>query len=217
MVVNADILSDVDLTALAAAVPEQGAAMALRAHADAEAIGPVLADEHGKVVRITIVVPHEGGVPGTHFTGVHAMSRAAVARVPASGEQCVVRTAYKELVPEGLVGSSVHGGSWIDVGTPQAYLRANLDVLAGRVRPPIDPWSMGSRGPGASWIGPGAAVHGAVEHSIVGAHAQVPKDAHLVNTVVWDHVVVPAGRHEDCVIYDGGEVLAVGPTARSIA
>jgi mannose-1-phosphate guanylyltransferase len=217
VVVNADILSDVDLTALTAAIPPDGAAMALRPHADADRIGPVLADAAGRVVRITTVVPSTDGVPGTHFTGVHAMSRAAVARVPADGEQCVVRTAYKEMVPEGRVGCIAHRGSWIDVGTPEAYLSANLDVLSGHVRPPVDPWSHGAHGPGGSWVGAGADVAGTIERSIIGAGAHVPADATVVRTVVWDGVSVPAGRHEGCIIYDGGAVLDVGSTARSSA
>ena len=92
-----------------------------------------------------------------------------------------------------------------------------MDVLNGTVRPPIDPWTLGSRGPEGSWLGAEAQVDGVVEHSIVGAHARVPTGAHLINTVVWDHVTVPVGRHENCVIYDGGAVLEVGPIARSSA
>jgi hypothetical protein len=103
-------LSDVDLTALMVALPEGGASMALRADADAEKIGPVQADSDGKVVRITSVVPSEKGIAGTHFTGVHAMSRVAVGSIPEVGEQCVIRTAYKTLVPSGLVGQIVHDG-----------------------------------------------------------------------------------------------------------
>jgi mannose-1-phosphate guanylyltransferase len=209
VIVNADILSDVDLTALVAAVPNEGAAMALRPHEDAERIGPVLADETGRVVRISTVVPSVHGVPGTHFTGVHAMSKSAIARVPDTGEQCIVRTAYKTLVPERLVGHINHGGDWIDVGTPAAYLQANLDVLTGIVKPPIDPWSRGESGAQGSWVGPGAQVNGSIARSIVGAGAVVPANASLKDTVVWSDVVVPPGHHERCVIYDDSNVLQV--------
>ena len=89
VIVNADILSDVDLTSLVDAVPEGGAAMALRPSPDATDIGPVEADESGRVVRITSVVPSDDGRPGTHFTGVHAMSRAAVGLIPDEGERRV--------------------------------------------------------------------------------------------------------------------------------
>lgn len=204
VIVNADILSDVDLTALMDAMPEDGAAMALRPDSSWEQIGPVLQDASGQVVRISTVVPSEAGQPGTHFTGVHAMSRAAIARVPDEGLQCVVRTAYKELVPEGKVGSTLHAGSWIDVGTPGAYLQANLDVLSGAVLPPVDPWTVGARGPGGSWVGDGAEVQGTITRCIVGAGATVPAGAQLTDCVIWDGCTAPARTLSRAVIYDDG-------------
>jgi len=209
VIVNADILSDVDLTALVAASPDAGAAMALRPSPDAMSIGPVEADSLGRVVRITSVVPSDDGIPGTHFTGVHAMTRAAVAQIPPAGEQCVVRTVYKDLVPEGRVGHTIHTGAWVDVGKPDAYLEANLAVLDGVVLTPIDPWSRGSRGPGGSWVGSGATIEGSIERSVVGADATVGPDVHLKDCVVWDGVEVPPGRHQRAVIYDGAQVLQI--------
>ncbi len=204
VIVNADILSDVDLTALMAAAPEGGAAMALRPDPDFAEIGPVLRDEAGQVVRISTVVPSEDGIPGTHFTGVHAMTRASVMRVPDDGLQCVVRTAYKELVPQARVGSIVHRGAWVDVGTPEAYLQANLDVLHGRVAPPADPWATGERGPGESWVGEGAILEGEVSGSIIGAGARVPAGASLTDCVVWDGCTAPARSLHRAVVYDDG-------------
>jgi mannose-1-phosphate guanylyltransferase len=204
VIVNADILSDVDLTALSAATPTGGAAMALRPDPDWERIGPVLRDGDERVVRISTVVPSEQGTPGTHFTGVHAMSRDAVALVPEDGLQCVVRTAYKALVPEGRVGSVVHTGAWIDVGTPEAYLQANLDVLSGAIRPPLDPWTRGSRGPGESWVGADAKVEGEITRCVVGAGATVPRGAKLTDCVIWDGCTAPAAELSRAVVYDDG-------------
>ena len=201
VIVNADILSDVDLTALVDAMPADGASMALRPSPDAGSIGPVEADSSGRVVRITSVVPSEQGMPGTHFTGVHAMSRAAISRIPTDGEQCVVRTAYKALVPEGSVGHTVHTGAWVDVGRPDSYLEANMAVLDGLVPTPIDPWTRGERGSGGSWVGAGASILGVIKHSVVGAGATVPEGTSLTNCVVWDGVKVPAGTYRDAVVY----------------
>ncbi|MDP6932670.1 MAG: NTP transferase domain-containing protein, partial [Myxococcota bacterium] len=197
VVVNADILSDVDLTALAAACPEDGAAMALRVLAPGERIGAVMADAQGRVVHIQNVVEGDGGQPGTHFTGVHAMTRSAIGEIPDDGFQCVVRSAYRDLVPRRRVGAWRHGGLWIDVGTPASYLRANLEVLGGRVSVPLDPWTRGERGPGGSWVGPGAVIEGQVERCVIGAGAVVPGGVRLVDTVVWDGVVIPGSLAEE--------------------
>ena len=209
VIVNADILSDVDLSALVGAMPTAGAAMALRPSEDALAIGPVEADAAGCVVRITSVVPSDAGIAGTHFTGVHAMSKAAVGRIPSDGEQCVIRTAYADLVRERGVGRTVHAGTWVDVGTPRAYLHANLAVLDGTVDTPIDPWARGERAHECSWVGPDVRVDGSARHSVLGAGAVVPSGASVSDCVVWDGVTVPDGAHHRAVIYDDGRVLAI--------
>ena len=183
---------------------DEGASMALRPDQDWESIGPVLQDESGRVVRISTVVPSERGTPGTHFTGVHAMTRSAVMRVPDDGLQCVVRTAYKQMVPQGSVASIVHHGAWVDVGTPQAYLQANLDVLTGAVTPPADPWAVGQRGPGGSWVGAGAVIEGEVSRCVIGAGATVPAGATLTDCVVWDGCTAPARSLTRAVVYDDG-------------
>ena len=209
VIVNADILSDVDLTALVAAMPSDGAAMALRPSEDAVGIGPVEADARGHVVRITSVVPSDAGIAGTHFTGVHAMSNAAIGRIPSDGEQCVIRTAYAELVAERRVGRTVHGGTWVDVGTPLAYLHANLAVLDGTVGTPINPWEIGARAHGGSWVGPDVRVDGSARHSVLGAGSVVPSGASVSDCVVWDGVTVPDGDHHRAGSYDGGLVLTI--------
>ena len=214
VVVNGDILCDIDLQALVACIPAGGAAMALRQLAPGEQITSVEA-AGGRVTAIGNVVgalaaDGGAGVPGTHFTGIHAMSRDAVARVPAEGFQCVVRTAYKALIPEAAVGALMHGGTWVDVGRPDDYLAANLAVLRGAVRPPVDPWSRGERGPGGSWLGAGARLEGAVRDCVVGAGATVPADADLARCVVWDGVTVPGGSWSDCVFYGDSEAPGGG-------
>ena len=196
VIVNADILCDVDLVALQAAIPLEGAAMALRPSVQAVRFGEVEPDAQGRVRRISDVVGLPGsGRPGHHFTGVHAMSRAAIARIPPEGAQCVVRTAYKALVPEGRVGSLVHPGTWVDIGSPGAYLDANLAVLRGEVKAPVDPWTRGRRAATDSLAGAGAEIDGIVFRSVIGPGARVPRGAELQDCVVWEGVTVPQGRH----------------------
>ncbi len=115
VVVNGDILADVDLTALwrepAAAV------MALRPQAPPVFPGVALRD--GVVTGIERVVGEVD--PALHFTGVHVLDNAVLDLVPPTGEQCIVRTAYRALVPEGRVRGVVHRGAWTDIGTPSEY------------------------------------------------------------------------------------------------
>ena len=207
VVVNADILCDVNLTALTRDIPVDGAAMALRKSPDWEAVGPVLADESGRVVKITSLVG-QGGRPGTHFTGVHALSSASLGRVP-EGFQCIVRTAYIELIEAGLVGGHLHTGTWVDVGTPEAYLEANLALLDNRIAVPFDPWSRGNRDADGNFMGSEVQLDGESHHSVLGARAVVSSGAVLRDCVVWDGAVVPAGEYHRCIFYDEGGILSI--------
>jgi mannose-1-phosphate guanylyltransferase len=211
-IVNADILASHDLEALAAAVPNGGAAMILREAADAASIGAVERDAQGNVVRITSVVPSTRGIPGTHFTGLHAMHRDAIARIP-EGISGVIETAYKALVPLGLVRAIVEpGATWFDVGTPAAYLAANLAVLRDEIAVPLDPWTRGTRR-GTSWVGDGAVIGGAVESSVIGAGAVVPEGASLTRCVVLDGATVsPGAVHEDAILFDTSVLETRRPT-----
>jgi mannose-1-phosphate guanylyltransferase len=200
------VLCDVDVAALVNAVSPGGAAMALRSHPDAVRYGIVAADATGTIVQLANVataVP-EGDVDrSTHFTGLHAMDRDALERVP-DGFSDIVRTAYRELVPERRVRGLVHPGFWLDVGDPSAYLDANLAVLDGGLALPLDPFTRGERRDG-SWIGPGAEIAGArITRSVVGAGARVPAGTVLVDSVVWDGAEVPPGEHHRVVVHDAG-------------
>ena len=125
--------------------------MALRPSPDAADIGPVEADESGRVVRITSVVPSEDGRPGTHFTGVHAMSRAAVEliRMRARAVSSAQPIGSWFLPAESATRSTAARGS---MWAPRSLSAASLAVLDGEVNTPIDPWTRGVRTPDGSWI-----------------------------------------------------------------
>ncbi len=210
-VINADVLSNVDLRALRDLVPERGAAMALRTDpTEAPRYGLVRSDATDTVVHLTNVAhadPVGGITENTHFTGIHAMHVDSLNLVP-EGFQCIVRTAYRALVPERKVKSLVYPGIWLDVGDPEAYLEANLAALTGTLPLSIDPFAVAawstrsSESPpdatfsGNVWIGENAEVSGSTLHNaVIGHGAVVEPGAILRNCVVWDGANVPKGEH----------------------
>lgn len=83
-------------------------------------------------------------------------------------------------------------GTFVDCGTPGAYLRANLIVLdALTTRDPSTGRGPG-RGPDGCWLGPGARVTGTARRSVVGAGAVVAGD--VVDSVLWPGARVEAGE-----------------------
>lgn len=216
VIVNADVLCDVDLRELIDFVPEGGACMALRHHAvDAARYGVVAANADGVIVRLTTVatVPGERAYTNdTHFTGVHAMDRSTLDRVPA-GPQCIVRTAYKALVPERKVRGLDHEGLWLDIGDPAAYLAANLAALAGDLDLPLDPFARqgdrsvlaGATVEGRVWVGKDVQVGRGVtlRNVVLGDGARVADGSDLTDCVVWDGASI-AGSHRRVIAHDGG-------------
>lgn len=236
-VVNADVLCDADLAALGRAVPDGGAALLLRRHAaDAGRYGLVSITPDGQIARLRDrVLPGAGATSGdTHFTGLHALDRAVIDRLPDHGPACIVGDAYADLLGDGLLRGVVTSRPWLDVGDPAAYLTANLAVLSTDVPVPLDPfaraaWARGPRGamgdlpPGVHLNGPAWAGHRAqvgrgtvLAHTVLGAGARVPPDTRLSRCVVWDGVQVPPGDHRDAVFHAGGW-LPVHPVSRERA
>jgi NDP-sugar pyrophosphorylase family protein len=223
VVLNADVLHAFDLTALAAQVRPGGAAMVLRPSDEADRYGVVAADGTDTVVQLVALAaaPAEGEVPqDTHFTGIHALDRAALDLVP-EGFACIVRSAYQSLVPQRKVGAIREDGVWLDAGDPLAYLEANLAVLRDEVTLALDPFERAAAGRrlgtafgalpkgvrvmGPVWIGEGAVIEpGArLSHCVIGAGARVPAEARLHEVVAWDGVDVPASLSR-AIVHDHG-------------
>jgi mannose-1-phosphate guanylyltransferase len=226
VIVNADILCDIDLTKLIGAVPTEGASMSLRRSPEVKTYGVVGMDKAGVVSQLAHVAlaEPEGEVDvGTHFTGVHAMSQHALLRVP-TGFHCVVRTAYKEMVPQRVVRGVEHDGVWLDVGNPAAYLDANIAVLNGHGPTHLDVmsragWSRDHLGvergdaalvegvvtEGPVWVGVGAKLPSGTRltRTVIGAGSIVAPNTVLDACVVWDDERVGAGNHQRQIFHSG--------------
>lgn len=135
LLVNGDVVIEADFAALGAAHEASGAAATMLVRAvsaeDAARWGAVEVDVHGWVRRLLGDGVPRADLAPTMFTGVHAIDpRRVGALLPAQG--CIVRSAYRALVPRGEVHAVRHEGRFFDVGTPGRYLDANLEVAGAR-------------------------------------------------------------------------------------
>ncbi len=206
-VLNGDILTDLDLTALAAAVPHGGAALALRvAPEEAFRYGVVATDSTGAVVRLrSYDTPATGAVTSdTHFTGLYALDRSVVNRI-GPGFQDVVSTAFRSLMADrNLVGVRTHA-TWIDIGDLESYLSANMHVLSGGFRGPVDPHARAAfaRRGGITYGDPDV-VRGVVTHGDVwvGHSVQIDTGAVLRDCVIGHAARIDAVLVERSVVWD---------------
>jgi mannose-1-phosphate guanylyltransferase len=211
VVVNGDVLFDVDLRGALAAHAATGAlaTMALLAMPAGARYAAVELDEGGRVRRIAgRFGPGGAGLTPWHFPGVHVLSPALLDLVPSEPfEVDVNRHVYPPLMARGLIRGLVTSGYWNDLGTPDRYLAANLDVAAGRV--PLGRFGLAPPprvAPGAE-VAPGAAVGEAV----VGAGCRVPEGARLERAVLWPGTALAPGEAVVDAIAAGPLRVPAGP------
>jgi mannose-1-phosphate guanylyltransferase len=194
VVVNGDVLFDVDLGSALAAHAASGAlaTMVLLAMPAGARYAAVELDEGGRVRRIAgRFGPGGVGLTPWHFPGVHVLSPELLARLPdAPFEVDVNRDVYPPLMARGLVRGLVASGYWNDLGAPDRYLAANLDVAAGRV--PLGRFGL----PPPPRVAPGARVEpgAVVVDAVVGAGCRVPAGARVERAVLWPGTSLAPGE-----------------------
>ncbi|HVP67523.1 MAG TPA: NDP-sugar synthase [Anaeromyxobacteraceae bacterium] len=227
---NGDVLFDLDVRAAAEEHRRSGAlaTLVLAPMPAGASYAAVEVDGGMAVRRIAGRGPGGPSLAPLHFTGVHVLSPALLDAVPAEPFECDVnRHVYPPLLAGGAVRGLVTGGYWNDLGTPDRYLGANLDVLRGRAGAPLpaaDPAAgLGSAGgalvapgacveEGARLIAPALVARGAVVRSgavvgpdaVVGAGCVVGRGAEVRRAVVWEGTEVGPGERIVGAIAAGG-------------
>ena len=209
LVLNGDVLTDIDLTAELAEHERAGApaTLALYPVDDTSPYGVVPTDAEGRVEAF--LEKAEGEAPTNHINaGAYVVERDVVEAIPAGRAVSFEREVFPGLVGEGLQGYRA-AGYWVDIGTPERYLEATWDLLAGRVASRLAP-----RDETGSLIYEGCLVAGAHvgPQSVLGRHCSVGSDSRVERSVLHDRVVVGA----DASVFESilAERVRVGPRAR---
>jgi mannose-1-phosphate guanylyltransferase len=183
LVVNADVLTDLDVTALVAAHERAGAEGTIALHRvdDPSAYG-VVATEAGGRVTAFVEKPPPGEAPSDLINaGVYVFELSVLDRIEPDVRVNVERVTFPAMAAEGTLYALDGDTYWIDAGTPTTYLAANLDLLTGR-RPQVE-----------DGVHPGARVEGEVECSVVGDGALVAAGATVSSSVVLPGAAVGPG------------------------
>jgi mannose-1-phosphate guanylyltransferase len=214
-VLNGDVLTDIDLTAELAEHEHKEARATLALHPvdDTSSYGVVPTAEDGAVEAF---IEKGGGDPPTNRinAGAYVIERDLVdAAIPAGRAVSFEREVFPALVGDGLYGFDA-AGYWIDIGTPDRYLEATWDLLAGRVRSALPP-----RDETGSLVYENSLVAGAHvgPQSVIGRHCSVGTDARVERSVLHERVLVGADAAvRESVLAEGvrvGERARVGPGA----
>jgi mannose-1-phosphate guanylyltransferase len=208
LVLNGDVLTDMDLTAeLARHTDAQAlATLALIAVEDTSSYGVVPTDDEGWVTEFL----EKTDDPPTNRinAGAYVLERSVVEEIEPGRPVSFEREVFPTLVGRGLLGWAAEG-YWVDIGTPERYLEATYDLLAGN---PAS--NLPARDETGSLIGEGCLIAGAHvgPQSVLGTHCSVGSDTAVERSVLHDGVIVGA----DCVIKESvlAERAHVGEGAR---
>lgn len=194
---NGDLLTDLDVGDLLTTHDRSGC-LGTIAVARVEEMADLR--ENGTKV-VDFVDRRKDNVAGGRFLGVAVWDRAALDLLPSRRPAGLGETLLPALVDRGELAVHLHDGYALDVGTPQRYLRANLDVLHGRgPRPPVTPPGRFESG---NYLGPGArSAH--LEGSVLLAGSSAGK---VSRSVVFRGEAVPAETELVDALWGCGRVL----------
>ncbi|HET7876601.1 MAG TPA: NDP-sugar synthase [Methylomirabilota bacterium] len=236
VVLNGDILTDADLTDLLQLHGERRAAATiyLTRVPDPTPYGLVLLGPEDRVTAFVEKPDRARVTADTINAGVYVLDRALLARIPAGRPVSIEREFFPELLAENLPFFGWVGRHyWLDIGSPEKYRQAQLDLLAGRVATrvtPAGPW-MGGRwiadgvtlGPTVTIEGPcviGAGCRLEPESrvgpgAVVGEGCVIGRGATVEGAVLWEQVEVgERALLRDCIVASGARIGAraqIGP------
>jgi mannose-1-phosphate guanylyltransferase len=210
VVFNSDVLSGHDLGAQVDLHRKADAAVTLHLVevADPSRFGCVPTDETGRVTAFLEKTPNP--VTNRINAGCYVFRRDVIARIPAGRPVSVERETFPGLIAAGELVMGYHESAyWLDVGTPETFVRGSCDLVLGRLPAPARPGPAGACLilAGGS-VAQGASVAGG---TVVGEGAWVAAGADVFGSVLFDAASVGEGA----VVRDSivGRAAIVAPGA----
>lgn len=207
MVFNGDVLTDVDLDRLLDFHVDNRAeaTILLTPVEDPSAFGVVPTEADGRVTGFIEKPPREEAPTNLINAGVYVLDPSVLQRIPPGKEWSVERALFPEMVAGGArVFALSTDAYWMDVGTPEKYLQANMDAISGRFIP---------RHGSAVASDVTVAADAKIRSSCVGGGARIEAGAVVDGSVLLPGVVVSANATvagsilgEGVVVADGSEV-----------
>jgi mannose-1-phosphate guanylyltransferase len=214
-VLNGDVLTDVDLTAMRRFHEARGSrtTICLTPVDDPRAYGLVETDGHGRIARFREKPGADEPIPTNMINaGVYLIDAALLARMPADRPVSIEREFFPVLIADGVPCFGwTHATYWRDIGNPAAYRAAQVDLLHDRVKTSLRPpgelrdgvWMAANTRVGAgarliapSVIGAGVRIDDGCRigpDTILGESCSIAPNARIAGSILWEHVDVGAG------------------------
>src|SRR6202012_5337073 len=141
LVISGDALTDMDLTELVRFHKDNGAlvTVGLTRVPDPLEFGIIIVDEDGRIQRFLEKPTWGQGFSDTVNTGIYVMEPEVLSEFGAGEVADWSGDIFPRLLERGApLYGYIADGYWEDVGTHESYLKAQADVLSGRVNTHID-------------------------------------------------------------------------------
>jgi mannose-1-phosphate guanylyltransferase len=203
VVVNGDVLTDLDVSALVAFHVDHGAEATLHLTPvdDPSSFGVVPTDADGRVLAFIEKPPRHEAPTNLINGGTYVFEASMLERIPSGRRVSVERETFPAVVEEGRLFAKATDDYWLDTGRPDQYVQANLDVLdAVRAHD-----RCAAFGAGVS-VSPDAVVH----HSLLGEGCVIGAGATVVGSVLLPGVALGPGAHVEGSAIGRGAVIGAG-------
>ncbi|MEU9962112.1 NDP-sugar synthase [Streptomyces sp. NPDC050982] len=195
LIFNGDILTGLDIPALISTHRSSGADVSLHLTrvTDPRAYGLVPTDSSGRV-QAFLEKPQtpEEIVTDQINAGAYVFRRSVIDAIPVGRPVSVERETFPELLASGAhLQGMVDSTYWLDLGTPQAFVRGSADLVLGRAPSPAVPGRCGDR-----LVLPSATVASDAKltgGTVVGHGATVGEGARISGSTILDGAVIAPG------------------------
>jgi len=206
LVLNGDVLTDLDVSAMVDGHRSSGAlgTIALTEVDDPSRYGVVTLDldgdepggGHGRVLGFVEKPPRDEAPSRWINAGTYVFESAVLDRIEGGRRVSIEREVFPALADEGSLRAVRSDAYWLDTGTTEAYLRAQIDLIDG-TRARMDPIADSAD----------VADDAVVERAVVMARAFVGPGARVCDAVLMEGAVVEAGGEvRDSVLGPGARV-----------
>ncbi len=198
VVCNGDVLTTLDLTRMVEfhEAHNAEASIYLCEVDDPSAFGVVPTRDDGEVVGFIEKPPRDQAPTNRINAGVYVLEPSVIDRIPPRINVSIERETFPRMVAS---RKSLYGfhwpGYWLDIGTPEKYLQANLDVVAGHL-------------PGQERsIAASASIAGSVVGSVIGADVVVEAGARVESSVIMDGARIESGARVVASVVGPGAIV----------
>jgi mannose-1-phosphate guanylyltransferase len=198
IVVNGDVLTDLNVAELWEFHKSHGAegTIALTPVEDPSRYGVVPIDDNGRVIEF-VEKPAPGTAPTNWINaGTYVLEPSVLDRIASDRKVSIERETFPAMVADESLFALHSDAYWIDAGTPDTYLRAQLDLIDGIRANEIA-------------VLPSDKIDSSalVENSVLGANVVIGNGTIVRNSILMDGVTIgPGVRIHDSIIASGARV-----------